>query len=498
MENKHVLEEIRLVYEDRRTGVLGLKGLRGSRVEIFFREGVIESASSNLEGHRIGDYLSKDGSLDDRDIEAVQSAKRRKVCFGEIAVQKKLLNTSDLVAAARTQVIDLLGHVLENRFTVDSFTGSLRTQYAPACLGFWDMKLELSRKMSGPLKITDDRRFILATGLNLSVFSWYPQELSILNELQHPSTSGGLSKRIAVSEVIVRRILGVFDHLGVVDVVSASDPASSTALLRPAAEFALDALIPVVTNAVLHEKLEVARNETSFTSEQFRNLKVRIRQWESDTPVKVITISSPDPQDGKSLVSVNLAFSFALDPGKRVVVVDCDLRNPALHKYLGVSPQPGLIQHVGNGNISPYCYVRRLESLYFLTAGGFAANPIEILSMKKMKEMIEQLRQDFDTVILDSPPYSPIADARVVTALSDALVLVMRHGKTTYGSVDQVVSAVDRNKLLGVVFNDVRPMLFHTYQKFSYYYYGNQYGQNKEDTPKISKAQRRSRNYLEP
>jgi capsular exopolysaccharide synthesis family protein len=278
------------------------------------------------------------------------------------------------------------------------------------------------------------------------------------------------------------------------DVVSASDPASSTAVLAPAAEFALETLIPVVTNAVLHEKVEVARNETSFTSEQFKNLKVRIRQWESDTPVKVITISSPDPQDGKSLISTNLAFSFALDPGKRVVVVDCDLRNPALHKYLGVPSQPGLIQHVGNGNISPYCYVRRLENLYFLTAGGFAPNPIEILSMKKMRQLVEQLRQDFDTVILDAPPYSPIADARIVTALSDALVLVIRHGKTSYSSIDQAFTAVDRNKLLGVVFNDVKPMLFHTYQKFGYYYYG----ENQEDVPKISKGQSNHRNYLEP
>jgi capsular exopolysaccharide synthesis family protein len=280
-----------------------------------------------------------------------------------------------------------------------------------------------------------------------------------------------------------------------VDVVPASDSASGTAVLAPAAEFALDTLIPVVTNAVLHEKVEVARNESSFTSEQFKTLKIRIRQAESDKPIKVITISSPDPQDGKSLVTANLAFSFALDPGRRVVVVDCDLRSPALDKYLGVSAQPGLIQHLGNGHMSPYCFVRRFENLYFLTAGGMAPNPIEILSMRKMKQLIEQLRRDFDTIILDAPPYSPIADAKIVTALSDALVLVVRHGKTSYNSIDHVFSAVDRNKLLGVVFNDVKPMLFHTYQQYNYQY--GQYGENQQDAPKISKATSR-RSYLEP
>src|SRR5262249_18709583 len=186
-----------------------------------------------------------------------------------------------------------------------------------------------------------------------------------------------------------------------------------------------------------------------------------------------ITVSSPDPQDGKSLVSANLAFSFAQDPGRKVAVVDCDLRNPALDKYLGVPRQPGLLQHLGNGHLSPYCYVRRLENLYFLTAGGTAPNPIEVLSMRKMKQLIENLRRDFDTIILDAPPYSPIADARVVTALSDAVLMVIRRGRTSNSSIDQALTAVDRNKLLGVVFNDVKPMLFHTYQQYSYYPYGH-------------------------
>jgi capsular exopolysaccharide synthesis family protein len=355
------------------------------------------------------------------------------------------------------------------------------------------MQLELCRNSSAPLEVPDGMQLVLANGVDLSVFPWYPQELSILNEVRHPSTPDELAKRTGISKANVQKILGVLDLLGVVDLVAPSESASNTAVLVPASEFAFDDLIPVVTNAVLHEKLEVARNESSFTSEQFKNLKVRIRQANSDKPIKVITISSPDPQDGKSLISANLAFSFALDPGRRVIVIDCDLRNPALDKYLGVPPQPGLLQYLGNGNLSPYCYVRRLESLYFLTAGGFAPNPIEILSMKKMKQLIEQLRQDFDTIILDAPPYSPIADARIVTALSDALALVVRYGKTPYSSIDQAFSAVDRNKLLGVVFNDVKPMLFHTYQKFGYYY-----GSDQQAVPKVSKAKSGRRNYLEP
>src|SRR5262249_50671361 len=128
------------------------------------------------------------------------------------------------------------------------------------------------------------------------------------------------------------------------------------------------------------------------------------------------------------------------------------------------------------------------------TAGGIAPNPIEILSMRKMKQLIENLRRDFDTIILDAPPYSPIADARVVTALSDAVLMVIRRGKTSNSSIDQALTAVDRNKLLGVVFNDVKPMLFHTYQQYSYY----EYGHDHQDSSKPAKLRSPRRNYLEP
>jgi Mrp family chromosome partitioning ATPase len=125
---------------------------------------------------------------------------------------------------------------------------------------------------------------------------------------------------------------------------------------------------------VLHEKLEVPKNDYSFTSEQFRNLKIQIRQAESDTPRKVFTISSPDAQDGKSLVATNLAFSFAQDPGCRALIVDCDLRKPSLDQYLGVPSDPGLMQYLSSGPLGPHCFIRRLDNLYFMTAGGIAPN----------------------------------------------------------------------------------------------------------------------------
>ena len=93
--------------------------------------------------------------------------------------------------------------------------------------------------------------------------------------------------------------------------------------------------------------------------------------------------------------------------------------------------------------------------------------------MRKMKELIESLRISFDTIILDSPPYSPIADARVVTALSDGLLMVIRSGRTAYSSSDRAFKSIDPKKLLGVILNDVKPMPFQTYHAYGYYQYGD-------------------------
>ena len=485
-----VFDEIRYACDEKRTGVLALHAANGKRVEIFFREGLIEAVTSNLNARRIGDYLVKDGYLDVQDVNSVQSeASRHKITFGEAAVKKQLLRQADISAAVRSQAIDLVEYVLRNDFSVDSFTGSLRSYHAPARLSFSNILLELCRNNAAPLETVPETRFILSNSSDLSTFPWYPQELSILAELKVPRTVEELANRTSISETKVKRILGVLESLSVLDIVQAGDSISPSTALTSTEEFAFLDLIPVVTNAVLHEKLEVARNESSFTSEQFKNLKVQIRQANPQGPIKVITVSSPDAEDGKSLVAANLAFSFALDPGRRVAVVDCDLRNPALEKYLGVPTEPGLLQYLGNGHLSPYCYVRRLENLYFLTAGGSAPSPIEILSMRKMKDLIERLKKDFDTIILDAPPYSPISDARIVTGLSDALLMVVRCGKTSYSSIDQAFAAIDRNKFLGVVFNDVKPMLLHSYQKYDHY----QYGQEQQ----VSKIRSPRRNYLE-
>jgi len=473
-----LLDEIRKLQETRESGVLALTKI-DQRVNVSYKEGVIQAVSSNLESHRIGSYLIREGFMSEADVPKVLAdARRENILFGEAAVRRNLLEATELAEIVRRQSADLLKHAFKNSFVRESFTKGLRSFYIPANINVAFVLLELSRSNMTPFDANPASVITLRTSDDLSGVPWFPKELCVLGELSHSTTVATLLESTGIEEQTLRRILGVFDRLGILETVQDEREANSIPVevagknaLMKQTSFPFDRLVPVVTNAVIGEKMEVIRNPSSFISEQFKMLKVRIRE-DVENPPQVMTVSSPDQQDGKSLISANLGIALSMEVGRRTVIIDCDLRNPTLSKHLGVSSEPGLIQYLSNGNMPPYCYMRRLGNLFFLTSGGVSENPIELLSLRKMKDLIEKLKMDFDTVILDAPPFSPIADARVVSGLCDGLIMVIRRGRTSLGSIENAFKILDQSKLLGVVFNDVKPMLFNTYFNQGYYHYG--------------------------
>ena len=238
-------------------------------------------------------------------------------------------------------------------------------------------------------------------------------------------------------------------------------------------DYFLRYLTPEIGDLELSEKVEAFHNPSSFISEQFKSLKVKIAEMARQAQVRVIAVSSPDADDGKSLVAVNLAVSFSKDPGKRVALVDCDLRNPSLHKFLGISADPGLVEYIESDCLEVNCYMRRLGQLYLMTAGSASGDPVDLLSKAKMKDMITQLKAEFDTVILDCPPSGPISDAQILTGLADRFLMVVRCGKTTYGSTKRALGIWIEASWQALIFNDVKPMVFNTQYDHKYYIYGN-------------------------
>jgi capsular exopolysaccharide synthesis family protein len=209
-----------------------------------------------------------------------------------------------------------------------------------------------------------------------------------------------------------------------------------------------------------------------FVREQFRTLKVRLSTLERTGRGRVITISSPFIEEGKSLLSANLAYVCAEDPDRRVLLIDGDLRRSSLHTYLGVDRVPGVTDYLTQEGLEPHCFMRRSGRLYWMSSGFLAPNPIELLSSDNMAELIEYSRKHFDLVIIDCPPLEPVSDTSVLTDLSDGLVLVVRSGKTSYGSAERALRNVDPNRVLGIVLNGVQPMAFNTYHGRHYYYGG--------------------------
>jgi capsular exopolysaccharide synthesis family protein len=520
MTTRYVVDELRRLSDDKQSGALELTGAQGERVVVYLVEGLIDAVSSNISSRRLGEYLSRVKTLTPKEMDSAASyAVKHSLAIGEAFVARNLALPPDVAAAVRSQSVELIDLAIREGYAVGSFNPRLQAFQIPGRTGFAVVEIEISRQESDPFDGPDDVRLRIVHGAHLSGYSWIPEELGVLSALVEPKSIRDLTADLRLDERLLRKILGVLDRLGVVEIdgrapdvrgpdgrvlverergegVAAEGPnrsdVRSGALVRTR-DFPFESLIPTATSFGLDERSMVAREVSGFTAEQFKNLKVQLADHETASR-KVFTVSSPEARDGKSFVSLNLALSYAMDPDRRVLIIDCDLRSPSVGRYLGLPEEPGLLQCLEDSRLSPFCFLRKVEGLYLMTAGGMTQRPIEVLSMGKMREVLDRFRGVFDTIILDAPPYSPIADARIVTGLSDGLIIVLRRGKTGYSAADKAFKAVDRKKLVGVVLNDVKPMLFNSY---AYPKYGYDYGSSATLTILPHEDRSRSRSYLE-
>jgi protein-tyrosine kinase len=465
----HLMVRIRRIQDDQMTGLLELEK-EDDKIAIYFHEGLIDGAGSNVAQLQLGRILAKRGNLESTALpKLLETVQHKGWMLGKAAVACKLLDDAELKDGVRDQIVQVLTHAMQQEFVVRAFKDEPVDLFMPARLNYDRLMLELARGNLRPMQLDPNRLISLSNGHSLSHLPWYPQELSVLSHLNTPCTLRDLAAATGMEYTRLTKILYVFNVLKLIRQVDV--PASESTALIKREGFPFEHLTPEIGSANLSDKLETFHNASSFISEQFRTLKVRIAEMAAQAPLRVIAVSSPHTQDGKSVISVNLGVSFSNDPGRRVVLVDCDMRNPSIHKLLGTSVEPGLLGYLENDYLQPYCYMRRLEKLYLMTAGGISSNPVELLSHAKMRELIGYLKTEFDTIILDCPPYGPISDAHVLAGLADGLLMVVRCGKTTYGTIEKAFRNIDRSKLIGLVFNDVKPMMFNTQYPYKYYHY---------------------------
>ena len=218
---------------------------------------------------------------------------------------------------------------------------------------------------------------------------------------------------------------------------------------------------------------------TAMISEAFFHVRSSIMLSASDGPPKVITVTSPNPSEGKTVTSSNIAVTLAC-AGRKSVILDCDLRKPKVHQSLGESNGKGLTNYL-TGNATLAEVVRpssTVPNLYFISAGPTPPNPNDLLNSSSFGKLLQELRQDFDHIILDSPPVVGFADARLLGSKGDGVVLVFRHHSTTREAARLAVQLMAQNncRILGAVLSMARKDLMGYGAYYQYYhYYHKQY-----------------------
>jgi capsular exopolysaccharide synthesis family protein len=220
--------------------------------------------------------------------------------------------------------------------------------------------------------------------------------------------------------------------------------------------------VPVVIPPT--SRLVFAAQPNSLAVEKFRFLAVRLREMRQSRPLQKVLITSSIPEEGKSLVSANLAGVIARKRQK-VLLIEGDLRRPVLADQFGVNNLPGLAEWL-QGTSEKVGNIYRLEEagLWFMPAGEPPERTIELMQSGRMAQLMEQLTTLFDWIIVDSPPLLPLADTTLWSRFTDGTLLVSREGKTEKAHLERGLDALKKSDLLGVVLNGCT----HTDQK-SYY-----------------------------
>jgi len=245
----------------------------------------------------------------------------------------------------------------------------------------------------------------------------------------------------------------------------------------------------------------VSQAPRSSVAEAIRTLRTALHFGLAGHDVKVIAVTSPVPGDGKSTMASNLAIAMA-QADQRVLLIDADLRKPTQHLIFNASAEKGLASVLGARlPVSEAIVPSGVPSLDLLPCGPLPANPVELLNNGYFSELLETLKGRYDKILIDSPPVMPVADARVIAAISDATLLVLRAERST-----RRMSLGARNELwrvratrLGVVLNGVPQRKRGAYSYGDSYGYGYGYGQGYgayaavEESPPTAITRKKSR-----
>lgn len=228
------------------------------------------------------------------------------------------------------------------------------------------------------------------------------------------------------------------------------------------------------------------KEPNSPMSESYRTLRTNIQFSSFDKKIKTLLLTSSGPGEGKTTTSSNLAMVMA-QGGNKTLLIDCDQRKPQVHKVFGFSNEKGLSNILVNDNevdINIGIHETEQENLHVLTSGTRPPNPAELLGSAKMKNFIEELKETYDYIILDTPPIILVTDAQILAQYTDGCLLVVSSGEAERDAAIKAKGLLEKvnAKILGIVLNKV------DIKKKGYYNYQYRYGETNKGNKIRKKA----------
>jgi capsular exopolysaccharide synthesis family protein len=339
----------------------------------------------------------------------------------------------------------------------------------------------------------DSARQIADTQLQINALEAKLSDLQTIYTDLLASTQGGALNTISIIEPAYKPLRPIGPNKLLTVLLSAAIGLS----LAIAAAYILDYLDDTVKNAEDVERLTdapilgylsemdvenvgalyVAENPRHPGVEEIRSLRANLEFAGVDQPLKTLFVSSADKEDGKTSVAANLAVVMS-QAEKNVVIVDADLRRPNVHNFFGLPNNYGL-SDVFRGSLNIEDVIKEWPggSVSVVTAGNPPPNPAELLGSKKMEQILESLKRNADMIIIDGPPFI-VADAPVIGARVDGVLVVIRAGYTHEPAINAMMEQIERShaKLVGVALNRIPPKGVGYYTGNRYYasYYGSE------------------------